>query len=324
MTRETHILLHGGSEGISEWNRRRMSDSVDRDLSQTDLRRADLRGADLQGVDLHGADLTGADLSGGNLSQSNLRGTDLSEARLRGTNLAGADLTEARCGGTDFVSLDLSGVMGLDSIRHESPSSLGIDTLMMSRGMISEAFLRGCGVPESIIVNRFNLIGSMEPIQFYSCFISYSAKDSAFAERIHADLQSRGVRCWYAPVDLKIGERIRFGLDESIRLHDKVMLILSESSISSNWVEHEVERALRREDREKRLILLPLRLDDAVMRVEAGWPAEIRRSRHIGDFRRWKDHDSYQKAFARLLNDLKAEKPTSVSSVPIYPPEKSD
>jgi hypothetical protein len=36
------------------------------------------------------------------------------------------------------------------------------------------------------------------------------------------------------------------------------------------------------------------------------WAAEIRWSRHIGDFRGWKDHDSYQKAFQRLLRDLAA------------------
>jgi hypothetical protein len=34
---------------------------------------------------------------------------------------------------------------------------------------------------------------------------------------------------------------------------------------------------------------------------------EICYTRHIGDFSRWKDHDTYQKAFERLLRDLKAQ-----------------
>ena len=38
-----------------------------------------------------------------------------------------------------------------------------------------------------------------------------------------------------------------------------------------------------------------------------GPSAKLRRSRHIGDFPNWEDHDSYQKAFERLLRDLKAE-----------------
>lgn len=43
------------------------------------------------------------------------------------------------------------------------------------------------------------------------------------------------------------------------------------------------------------------------MRTDQAWAADIRRRRHIGDFTRWKDHDSYQKAFERLLRDLKAD-----------------
>jgi hypothetical protein len=42
-----------------------------------------------------------------------------------------------------------------------------------------------------------------------------------------------------------------------------------------------------------------------VMGTDKPWAAKIRR-RHIGDFTHWKDHDSYQQAFARLLRDLKA------------------
>jgi hypothetical protein len=147
----------------------------------------------------------------------------------------------------------------------------------------------------------------MEPIQFYSCFISYSSKDQAFAERLHADIQGKVIRCSYAPADLKIGEKIRVGIDESIRTHDKLLLILSKNSVQREWVEKEVQTAKEEERRQKRAVLFPIRLDDAVMKIESGWPADIRRSRHIGEFRRWKDPESYQKAFLRLLKDLKAE-----------------
>ena len=52
-------------------------------------------------------------------------------------------------------------------------------------------------------------------------------------------------------------------------------------------------------------MLFPVRLDDAVVDTDAAWTASIRRQRHIGDFTKWKDHDSYQSD--RLLKDLKAE-----------------
>jgi hypothetical protein len=53
-------------------------------------------------------------------------------------------------------------------------------------------------------------------------------------------------------------------------------------------------------------VLFPIRLDDAVMETNQAWAASLRRTRHIGDFRAWKDHDPYQKSFEGLLRDLKA------------------
>ena len=77
-------------------------------------------------------------------------------------------------------------------------------------------------------------------------------------------------------------------------------------------VEKEVETAFGKEIRfeteqkQRRTVLFPIRLDDAVMETEEAWAADIRRTRHIGDFPGWKSHDKYREAFGRLLRDLKA------------------
>jgi hypothetical protein len=118
------------------------------------------------------------------------------------------------------------------------------------------------------------------------------------------------VRCWYAPEDLKIGDRFRDRIEESIRFHDKVLLVLSANSINSPWVQTEVEAALERERREKRSVLFSIRLDEEVMETTQAWAADLRRTRHIGDFSRWKEHDSYQAAFSRLLRDLSQSEKT--------------
>jgi hypothetical protein len=55
------------------------------------------------------------------------------------------------------------------------------------------------------------------------------------------------------------------------------------------------------------LVLFPIRLDDAVMGTQQAWAASLRRLRHTGDLRNWKDHDSLKMAFDRLRY-LKAEK----------------
>jgi hypothetical protein len=85
-------------------------------------------------------------------------------------------------------------------------------------------------------------------------------------------------------------------------------VVLSEHSIHSAWVEKEVEMAFEEEGKRQKTVLFPVRLDAAVMETDQAWAADIRRTRHIGDFENWKDHDAYQQAFERLLRDLKEEK----------------
>ena len=114
------------------------------------------------------------------------------------------------------------------------------------------------------------------------------------------------MRCWFAPKDLPIGAKIRASVDETIRLYDKLLLVLSKTSVASPWVEQEVETAIKQEGQRGTTVLFPVRIDNTVMTLETGWPALIRDTRHIGDFRRWKTHGVYQKAFERLLRDLKA------------------
>jgi hypothetical protein len=123
---------------------------------------------------------------------------------------------------------------------------------------------------------------------------------------LRADLQDKGVRTWFALEDLKIGDEFRPRIDESIQVYDRLLLILSEHSVKSRWVQKEVETAFEKEEKENRIVLFPVRIDEAVMHSTVGWAADIRRQRHIGDFRRWKNHHAYQKAFSRLLRDLKA------------------
>ncbi len=99
------------------------------------------------------------------------------------------------------------------------------------------------------------------------------------------------------------------------------MLILSKKSIESDWVEKEVETAFEEERRRKETVLFPIRLDNKVMETNEAWAADIRRTRNIGDFRNWKDHDAYQKAFERLIRDLKhAAESGAAAWVAVTPP----
>ncbi len=289
-------------------------------LCFTHLGRADLSHTNLNHARLDGARLSDANLSGANLSEASLFGTDLTGANLDRTRLTGADLSKANFSEATFLQTDLTGghawhtifggvdlrqVQGLDTLSHRGPSHIGIDTIYRSEGHIPEDFLRKAGMPESFIEYMRSLV--VKPIDYHTCFISFSSKDQAFAERLHADLQQKGVRCWFAPHDLKIGDNIHARIDESIRLYDKLLLVLSEHALTSSWVEREVATALEKEQQQGQRVLFPIRLDETVMQTNQAWAADIRRRKHIGDFTKWKQHDDYQQAFDQLLLDLKAE-----------------
>ena len=121
------------------------------------------------------------------------------------------------------------------------------------------------------------------------------------------------MRCWFAPHDIAGGRKVHEQIDEAIRLYDRLLLILSEHSMGSSWVETEISKARKLELREGKRMLFPVRLvefgtlrDWECFDADTGKDSarEIREY-FIPDFSEWKDHDKYKKAFDRLLRDLK-------------------
>jgi hypothetical protein len=181
---------------------------------------------------------------------------------------------------------------------------IGIDTIFLSKGSIPEVFLRGAGVPDDLIDYMTSLVSK----PYYSCVVCYSDEDRDFSDRLYADLRTNGVRAWYFRKDARWGEPTWGEIDRSIKDYDKVVVICSENSLQSGPVLREIERALQREDREGKNILLPIRIDDYIFdRWEHPRKADVV-SKVVGDFRGWEqDADKYEAAFTKLLEALEAE-----------------
>ncbi len=336
MANEEHLGIL--KKGLAAWNKWRQDNRhikpdlieanlIEANLSEVDLSEANLYRADLSGAMLIEANLLRANLSGArllraNLTRANFIGANLGGAKLYGAHLWGANLKEADLSGADFSramlgyttfgNVDLSTVRGLETVTHQGPSTVGIDTIYRSKGQLPGIFLRGAGVPDNFIEYMHSLVGTA--FEFYSCFISYSRRDEDFANRIYEGLQNNGVRCWFAPHHVQAGKKLHEQIDTAIRLHERLLLILSPNSIKSEWVQTEISKARKRELREGRRVLFPISLNIPYKELQ-DWeffdPDTGKDSAreiceyYIPDFTHWKDHDSFQEEFRKLLRDLK-------------------
>jgi uncharacterized protein YjbI with pentapeptide repeats len=285
-------------------------------LSRADLDSANLHSADLRGANLDGAILVGADLSDADLSDATLRGAHLIAVNFTDAKFHNTQFVSAVIGETTFARSDLRGIVGLEYLQWLKPSYIDIDTMLSSWGGLPEVFLRGVGIPESFIIHMPSLIESMQPIQFYSCFISYSHADKSFARRLHDGLQGQGIRCWLDEHQVLPGQKIYTEVDRGIRLWDKVLLCCSKDSLKSWWVENEIQIAFDKEQQLKKqrggeevLALIPLNLDGYLFGDE--WKSGLRteiKSRLAADFTGWEtDNAKSEAAFERLVKALRAD-----------------
>lgn len=237
-------------------------------LSNSDMDRAVLSDANLTGADLSNANMSRVNLTGANLTNANLTGAvlhraQLTHAVLNGANLEGADFYEASLndaelsetkfsgcivGYTVFQNCDFSVADGLDDVRHDAPSTIGLDTLYRSGGKISDRFLRNAGVLESILEFQRSLLDA--PVPPGDCFISCSVQDAPFAQSLQSDLQAQGIRCWVFSEDARgnaLVERHSTSDQEEVerwvRAYDKLIVVCSEVGLDTEVVRNDIEQA---------------------------------------------------------------------------------
>ena len=225
-------------------------------------------------------------------------------------------------GQTIFADVDISEVGGLEETKHVSPSPISTSTIQLSRGKIPAVFLRGCGLSDweiemaklynpdlsnderNKILYRVYDLQASRAIQVSPLFISYSHADGDFVDKIGESLTEKGIRFWRDIHDMKSG-KIERQIDLAIRHNPTVLLVLSENSTQSDWVEHEVRTARILEKELERDTLCPIALDDSWK--DSPWPKRVMEQvmeYNILDFSEWEDDVKFEGMFRRLIDGL--------------------
>lgn len=93
-------------------------------------------------------------------------------------------------------------------------------------------------------------------------FISYSHLDKCFVDVLAKQLVQHHVNVWVDRWELSIGDSIIEKIQEAIDESSALLVVLSKSSVTSEWCKKELSSGLLKELEEKRVFVLPVLLDD--------------------------------------------------------------
>ena len=321
-------------------------------MNRANLRGADLRGADLQHADLDqavlsdtnlsGANLTGANLSRTNLDRANLTGANLTGVVFHGANLSRTNLSEAVFQDTDFYeavfnetpvtgahfsgsiigyttfrNCNLSDAEGLAEVRHDAPSTLGLDTFLRSGGGIPDAFLQGVGIPASLLTFQQSL--SDGPTLSGDYFISCTDQDVPFAEKLRDNLRQHGVRSWVfsegsrgnALVDRRSTSEEE-EIERWVRHYDKLIVVCSQNSFDSEIVRTDISEAKDLQQSRDEWVVYLVAPDNTLIQPQARTARNLTYEHKVFDLREQEsDSEEYQQQAQLLAESILETQPAS-------------
>jgi hypothetical protein len=194
------------------------------------------------------------------------------------------------------------------------PITLGVDTIYRSRAIFPPTFVEDARIPIEA-VSLIHEIAAKGSVKYHSCFISYSRRNATFVNQLYKYLANAGVKCWFDKKRLTAGEHYRSRIKDAIKEFDRVLVIMSKDALNSLEVEQEVLAALQQEqDIRGSEVIIPIKLDDAVMSTDKTWGRQIRGTRQILAFKTRGLSPNFYAATNELLGRLEANGPLSRTS----------
>jgi len=123
-------------------------------------------------------------------------------------------------------------------------------------------------------------------------FISYSHQDKDFVDKLAANLVMHKARVWIDRWELNVGDSIIDKIQEAIQESDALIIVISRSSMESVWCQKELSAGLLRELEEKRVIVLPVLLEECKMPI-------FLKGKQYADFR-----EDFDNGFMKILEAI--------------------
>ena len=292
------------------------------DLTNVNLDRANLDRANFTGANLTGASFNGANLSRTNLSSCTLSEADFYEAVLNDVVTDEADFRNCIIGYTVFQNCAMDAAVGLDEVRHDAPSTIGLDTLLRSRGALPQSFILGSGVP--IAVSSLQDSVADAPVTTLEVHISCADADVPFARALEANLRAQGVRSWVFAAGFRgnplVDRRATSGEEEIerwVRHYDRLVVVCTAAGLDSETVRNDIT-AGHEGQRTSDSWTMFLVDGDGVMGAGRNRAARLMAEEYrFFDLTGQSDGSAeYQAALEDLITNLREEQPASAAAPP--------
>ncbi|CAM3869496.1 toll/interleukin-1 receptor domain-containing protein [Parendozoicomonas haliclonae] len=109
-------------------------------------------------------------------------------------------------------------------------------------------------------------------------FISYSHENKEFVDKLAMQLVQRNINIWLDRWELNIGDSLIDKVQDAVDGASALLVIMSKASIASAWCKKELTSGFLRELEEKRVVVMPVLLEDCDIPIFA-------RDKFYADFR---------------------------------------
>jgi len=135
-------------------------------------------------------------------------------------------------------------------------------------------------------------------------FLSHSSKDKPAVRRISRSLESHGISVWLDEAQINVGDSLFQKIADALESIDFVIAVISTASVTSKWVQKELQLAMTKEILSQQVTVLPLVIDSCRI------PFFIS-DKCFADFR---DPNNYDDSVDRLVKAILTDSDHSKSS----------